>query len=106
MSRPVTADQRPARAGVTVTGTVTIDRVLLLRLAGVLTDSLSTRGHALQLVPWEGRGNCPPDGHSDRCAEYRALLLAVSDVIEAMDAAVVEQLPLIEAPDGAGEGMG
>lgn len=65
---------------------IPVPAALLERLLGVLADNLSKTGHALQFVAWESRGSCPPTGHTERCAEYRALFMEVDALCQVIEA--------------------
>ena len=75
---------------------VTVDRTLVLRVLGLLTDVLTKSGHAKQLVENESRGNCLGGACTARCNECVGLLLAFSDVLEAMDAAEPQQTRMFD----------
>ena len=72
----------------------TVDRTLVIRVLGLLTDVLTKSVHAKQLVENESRGNCLGSTCTPRCNEYVGLMLAFADILEAMDAAEPQQISI------------
>lgn len=71
---------------------------LLIRRLRVLLERQMTRRdqpHLAQVVPWEGRGNCPEDGCTKECQAARELLALTEPFERPIETKPVKPLRLV-----------
>lgn len=82
-SQPLPVDDAEAQlAEREAARSVLVARELAVRALEALRSTLTARGHYAQTVPHEGLGYCGHRTESPRCVERRALIGALSAVLE------------------------